>query len=66
MQGISTKVGAGGLVGAVVGVLVWVLTSSTVGIELEIPPEIAVYASTIIGFVLSWFVPEKAVIDIDR
>jgi len=56
MNGVSSKVAAGGATGAVVGIIVWV--AGLLG--LTIPPEIAVYFGTILSFGVAWFVKETA------
>lgn len=54
----TRKVGAGALGGAISYVLVWALGEFG-GFELE--PGFAVAVTTIISFVLSYFVPERSV-----
>jgi hypothetical protein len=60
MNGISSKLASAGLAGAIAGVLIWV--ASLFG--LEIPAEVGVYISTIIGVIVGYFVPETRSIPI--
>jgi len=50
------KVSTGLLSGALMSILAWAVGEFTV---VQIPPEIAVAGSTVIGFVLSYLIPNK-------
>lgn len=61
MNGISSKLASAGLAGAVTGILIWVVSL----FGLEIPAEVGVYISTIIGFVAGYLVPETRAIPVE-
>lgn len=55
MDGISTKLTAGGLSGAVTGVLIYVVSL----FGLYVPGEIGAYIVVIVSFAIGWCVKEK-------
>ena len=62
MGGISSKVAASGVTGAVVGVLVWVVSL----FGLDIPAEISAYIVTILSFAAGYFIPETRQIPLEQ
>ena len=56
MQAPDRKVSTGLLSSALMSILAWSVGEFT---YIQIPPEIAVAGSTVIGFVLSYFIPNK-------
>lgn len=56
LQAPDRKVSVGLLSGALMSILAWVVSEFT---SVTIPPEIAVAGSTVIGFVLSYMIPNK-------
>ena len=57
MYGISSKVAAGGVTGAVTGILIWIVSL----FGLEIPAEVGVYIATVLAFAAGYFMPETAI-----
>lgn len=53
----NTKVTAGALAGALTVILMWIVTAAT---SLEIPPAVASAATTVLTFIVSYFVPENS------
>ena len=62
MNGISSKVAAGGVTGAITGILIWV--ASLFG--LEIPTEVGVYIATVFAFIAGYLVPETRAVPIEE
>lgn len=62
MNGVSSKLASAGVAGAITGVAIWVVSL----FGLDVPPEVAVYISVIIGAVVGWFVPETRAIPIEH
>jgi len=56
MQAPDRKVSVGLLSGALMSIFAWAIGEFTI---VQIPPEIAVAGSTVIGFILSYVVPNK-------
>lgn len=56
METPDRKVQVGAINGAIMAIIAWIVGEFT---SVQIPPEIAVAGSTIIGFVLAYFVPNK-------
>ena len=54
----NRKVGAGAIAGAITVILVWTL-NTFVTVQTPIPPEIASAITTVITFIVSYFVPES-------
>jgi putative flippase GtrA len=54
----TRKVGAGAIGGAIAAIVAWVLN---VVAEVDIPPEVAIAASTVFSFILSYFVRDREI-----
>lgn len=57
MNGTSTKLTTAGAAGAITGIIVWILNTYA---HANIPAEVSVWGSTLIGFALGWWAPELA------
>lgn len=55
MQKPNRKVAAGGLSGGLSLIIVWLLGQT----DAEVPPEVAAALTTVITFVVGYFVPDK-------
>lgn len=51
----TNKVTAGVLAGALTGILVWGLKQK----NIDMPPDVAVWVSTVISFIVSYITPDK-------
>jgi len=54
MGGVSNKVTVPALAGAVVAVLCWVMSTF---VKVEVPADVAVAFSTIVGALIGWVIP---------